>query len=119
MWGLWCAAALLLATELPVADRCAAAALALQLCARFGRGAARSRAAAWLYVPTGGARDWRLEEAGGRQALQLAAAGTLPGLGWLLHFRSGSGTTRIWLSRHHLDRRAARRLRAAITAGRT
>lgn len=122
--ALWSAAAILLATELPFAGRIAAAALVLRALPAWGRGCwgdgrCGGDRGARLLPPRGDGRQWRLAAAGRWQELRLDAAGTLPGCGWLLRFDAGPGATWVWVDARRLDRAGGRRLRAAITAGRT
>jgi hypothetical protein len=119
-WALCAAAALLLTTELPVAPRLAAAALAVRALPQPWRRGQWARCPARLRLPSGRDAVWQL---GGDvlppRALRLAAAGRLPGAGWLLRFESRAGSRWVWVPARGLDRVDGRRLRAAITAGRT
>jgi hypothetical protein len=117
--GLWAAAACLLATGLPGAARFAAAALALQILARQCRTGRWVRRAGYLYLPRGPGDSWRFEAAAGLRGLRLAAVGRLPRAGWLLRLDGVPGGVWLWVADRRLDRSEARRLRAAITAGRT
>jgi hypothetical protein len=117
--GLWAAAACLLATGLPGAARFAAAALALQILARQCRTGRWERRAGYLYLPGRAGGSWRFDAAAERRGLRLAAAGRLPRAGWLLRLDGVAGGVWLWVADRGLDRPGARRLRAAITAGRT
>jgi hypothetical protein len=118
-WALCAAAALLLTTELPVAPRLAAAALVVRALPQPWRRGQWARCPARLLLPGRGDAGWQLCGDSAPRALQLAAAGRLPGAGWLLRFESQAGSLWVWVPARGLDRVAERRLRAAITAGRT
>jgi hypothetical protein len=119
LWGLWAAAAVLLATGLPAAARFAAAALALQILVRHGRAGRWTRRSGYLYLPRVAGGRWRFDAGPESRGLRLAGAGRLPLAGWLLRLEGEAGGVWLWVAQRSLDRRGARRLRAAITAGRT
>jgi hypothetical protein len=119
LWGLWAAAALLLATGLPLAARASAAALALQILARHCRSGRWMRRPGQLRLPRAASPAWHFDGDPVLPGLRLAAAGRLPCAGWLLRFEAQAGSVWCWVATGRLDRAAARRLRAAITAGRT
>jgi hypothetical protein len=119
LWALWCAAAMLLATELPLAGRIAAAALVIRAVQRWGRARRRSSGQWYLLPPFGCDPDWYLGEGGRIRVLRRVVAGSLPGCGWLVRFEIDASPGWLWIPAGALDRRSARRLRAAITAGRT
>jgi len=119
LWGLWCAAALLLASGLPWSPRLAAAALAMHVLRAACRSCGGYRSPARLWPPAARDSNWRLATVDGAQPLPLVSAGRLPGYGWLLRFGARAGPAWVWVPARGLDRRSARRLRAAITAGRT
>jgi hypothetical protein len=117
--GIWAAAALLLATGLPAAPRFAAAALALQILPRHCRTGRWTRRRGYLCLPGSARASWRFEGDAELRGLRLAAAGRLPRAGWLLRFDAEAGSVWLWVAQRDLDRAGRRRLRAAITAGRT
>jgi hypothetical protein len=109
----------LLATELPLTGRFAAASLVIRAAQRWGRARRRSAGQWYLWPPLGGDPDWHLGRRGRTRVLRRVVAGSLPGCGWLVRFEVDSGPGWLWIPARALDRRSARRLRAAITAGRT
>ena len=106
---------MLLATELPLAGRVAAAALVIRALQRRRR----DRRRWYLLPPIGSDPQWYLSTGRHCRVLRRVTAGRLPGFGWLLRFEAGGAPGWVWIARQALDRRAERRLRAAITAGRT
>jgi hypothetical protein len=119
LWALWCAAAVLLATELPLAGRVAAAALVIRGAQRWVRARRHSRGQWYLLPPFGCDPDWYLGARGRMLVLRRIVAGHLPGCGWLVRFEVDAGPGWLWIPVQALSRHSGRRLRAAITAGRT
>jgi hypothetical protein len=119
LWALWCAAAVLLATELPLAGRLAAAALVIRAVQRCGHVPRGSRGQWYLLPPLGRDPDWYLGRRGRIRVLRRVVVGRLPGYGWLVRFEVDAGPGWFWIPAGALDRRSGRRLRAAIAAGRT